>query len=118
MSTPLVPNSIIHATALSLDDYPLEPDAIESGTPKASLVELLETPAIAIGVWELTEGTATDTEEDEVFVVISGRARVAFEDGTEPLDLSPGVIGRLAAGSRTRWTVTETLRKVYITLQA
>ena len=116
MTNPLLPNSSIDATSLALEDYPLEPNDIESGAPSASLVELLEAPALAIGVWELSEGTVTDTEEDEVFVVIAGAATVEFEDGSAPLYLRPGVVGRLAAGTRTRWTVTETLRKVYVTL--
>ena len=46
--------------------------------------------------------------------MLSGRATVAFADGTPPLQLQPGSIARLAAGSATTWTVTETLRKLYI----
>jgi uncharacterized cupin superfamily protein len=56
----------------------------------------------------------TDTEVDEVFVVLQGRATLEFDGSDEVLELHPGVVGRLAAGARTRWTVTDTLRKVYI----
>lgn len=47
-----------------------------------------------------------------MFVVLSGRATVAFEDGPT-LEVGPGDACRLRAGQRTVWTVHETLRKVY-----
>ena len=53
-------------------------------------------------------------QADEVFVVIAGAARVEFADGTAPLTLQPGDVVRLAEGAETVWTVTETLRKVYL----
>jgi uncharacterized cupin superfamily protein len=56
---------------------------------------------------------STDTESDEVVVVISGRARIEFADGTA-LDVGPGDIGILPRGAQTRWTVHEELRKVYV----
>jgi uncharacterized protein len=70
-----------------------------------------------VGVWEITTGVADDTEVDELFVVLSGSARVEFLDEGRSIDLGPGSIARLRAGQRTRWHVTETLRKVYIILQ-
>lgn len=66
-----------------------------------------------VGLWEMAPGVDRDTEVDEVFVVLSGRGTVAFEDG-EVVDLRPGVAVRLRAGERTTWTVTETVRKVYV----
>lgn len=36
-------------------------------------------------------------------------------DSGEVVDLAPGDVVRLHAGERTRWTVTETLRKIYLT---
>jgi uncharacterized protein len=67
----------------------------------------------------MTPGTATDTEIDEVFIVIGGRATVVFDevpDAAVPpaIELAPGAVVRLTAGMRTTWTVHETLRKVYI----
>lgn len=67
-----------------------------------------------VGVWEMTAGGMRDIEADEFFVVLSGAAVVEFDDGTAPLHLRPGMVARLAEGARTRWTVTETLRKVYV----
>jgi uncharacterized cupin superfamily protein len=66
-----------------------------------------------VAIWEMTEGVAHDTEVEELFVVLSGTGSVAFEDG-EVIDLHPGSVVRLRAGERTTWTITQTLRKVYI----
>lgn len=68
-----------------------------------------------IGLWGMEPGVDHDTEVDEVFVVLAGRGTVEFEDG-EVVTLGPGVVVRLRAGERTTWTVTETLRKVYVAL--
>jgi uncharacterized cupin superfamily protein len=67
-----------------------------------------------VGVWEITTGVVEDTEVDELFVVLSGSARVDFLDEARTVELGPGSIARLRAGQRTRWHVTETLRKVYV----
>jgi len=68
-----------------------------------------------VGVWEMTPGAMSDTEADEVFVVLAGRATVEFVDEGRTLELAPGAVVRLVAGARTVWTVHETLRKVYLT---
>jgi uncharacterized cupin superfamily protein len=69
-----------------------------------------------IGVWEMTPGTATDTEVDEVFIVLAGSATVRFDSPELPaIELAPGSVVRLTAGMRTTWIVRETLRKVYVT---
>ena len=77
------------------------------------LVPLTTLGDAEIGLWGMEPGTDHDTETDEVFVVLAGRGTVTFEDGEE-IDLVPGVAVRLRAGERTTWTVTETLRKVYV----
>ncbi len=63
----------------------------------------------------MTPGVMTDVEADEVFVVVSGSATVEFGDGSQSLRLGPGDVVRLAAGAETVWTVSQTLRKVYLT---
>ena len=55
----------------------------------------------------------TDTEADELFVVLSGAGSVRFADDSVVV-LGPGSLVRLAEGERTEWTITETLRKVYL----
>lgn len=70
-----------------------------------------------VGIWEMTVGAMRDIEADEFFVVLSGSATVEFDDGTPALHLRPGSVARLSQGAHTRWTVTETLRKIYVVPQ-
>ena len=83
------------------------------GSPTAAVSTLDTLSGVTVGLWEMAEGTARDTEVDEVFVVVSGRGTVTFEDG-ERIDLGPGVAVRLTAGEHTVWTVTERVRKVWV----
>ncbi|WP_300681562.1 cupin domain-containing protein [Nocardioides sp.] len=103
----------INALTVDLNDLPLEPGSVVSGTPRAGLVTSGALGEVEVGVWELTEGTVTDTEADELFVVLSGTGTVTFADG-ESIDLAPGVLVRLHEGEQTTWTITSPLRKVWI----
>ncbi|MFS0910575.1 cupin domain-containing protein [Microbacterium sp. 179-I 3D2 NHS] len=103
------------AAALPLVHSALPASDVVSGAPMAAAETLAEIADVEVGVWEMTPGTATDTEADEVFVVLSGRARIAFLDPALPaIEVGPGSVVRLAEGMRTEWTVTETLRKIYV----
>lgn len=86
---------------------------VVSGEPQTGILELGGVHETGVGIWELTEGTVRDTEVDELFVVLSGRGRIDFDSG-ETVDLSPGMCVRLHEGERTTWTITETLRKVWV----
>ncbi len=101
------------ATALTVDG--LHPADVVAGTPVASSTELTTDAGVSVGVWEITAGTVTDTEVDEVFIVLTGRGEVTFADG-EVVSLAPGAVVRLRAGERTTWVVAETLRKIYVLL--
>jgi uncharacterized cupin superfamily protein len=108
---------IDHAAAASLV---LEHEAVPavqvvSGSPTTGSGTLGEIAGQEYGVWEMTPGAMTDVEADEVFVVLSGAARVELVDDGTTVTLAPGSVGRLTAGMNTVWTVTETLRKVYFT---
>jgi len=121
MTTGLRPGVPLDATALPIALARLDVSDVVAGTPLAGAAELVEGPGVEIGVWEMTAGTARDTEADEVFVVLSGRARIRYLEvpgGSVPGDaeVSAGSVVRLTAGMRTEWTVTETLRKVYVAL--
>ena len=91
-----------------------QPDPrVVHGTPTTANRVLGAVGDVEVGVWEITEGAVRDTEVDEIFVVLSGSGRVEFEDG-EGVDLAPGVVVRLHAGEQTTWTITNTLRKVWV----
>jgi len=104
----------LSADQLILDPGELDPESVLEGTPVVTEATLWtsEDGRIIRGVWQITEGIVTDVEADELFVVVSGKATVAVEGGAT-LELAPGVLGVLARGARTTWTVHETLRKVF-----
>ena len=101
--------------SIELTHRPIKSDlAINEGVTSA--VAAVDTEGdMEVGVWEHSVGESTDTEVEEVFVVISGKGTVNCEQGGV-IDLAPGTIGILPAGSRTTWKITETVRKVWITL--
>lgn len=100
-------------TVSDLPAEPVDPTQVVTGSPTTGFRALAAVAGAEVGVWEMTAGTMTDVEVDEVFVVLSGSATVTFDDG-EVIDLGPGTVTRLREGDRTTWTVHETLRKVYI----
>ena len=108
-------NSVAHATSLVVEHEAVSPDQTVAGTPRTGLRPLGRFGDLEVGIWEMTPGVMRDVEADEVFVVLSGSATVEFDDGATPLSLEAGDVVRLAEGARTVWTVTETLRKVYLT---
>lgn len=109
--------------SVSVADVVLEPSTLDesrivAGSPEVRSAVLHSAGWSERGVWEITPGVVTDTESDELFVVLSGRATVEILDSrtgtvTSVLELVPGHAGVFAAGTSTRWTVHETLRKVY-----
>lgn len=109
------PRIALHVPGAELEPDPLPAEQVLSGSPSVSVRELWTAPggAASCGIWEITPGVSTDVEADEVFVVISGRATIAFEGG-ETVETGPGDVVELRAGEKTTWTVHETLRKVYV----
>ena len=105
---------------IDLTAEPVAADQVAAGSPTTALATLAEVGGVAVGVWEMSEGAMRDTEDDEVFVVVSGRATVSFEEvpgrpeGLRAIEIGPGSLVRLTAGMRTVWTVHETLRKVWV----
>lgn len=106
-----VPLSLSVADAVLTADE-LDPATIVSGDPRTASVVLHEGDGIERGIWEITPGVVTDVEADELFIVLSGRATIEFQDGPT-LEVGPGDVVVLPEGAVTRWTVHETLRKVY-----
>ncbi len=111
--TELTPGLMFAAAAVALEHEPLPAEQVVAGSPTTGTLVLDDRAGREVGVWEMTPGTATDTEVDEVFVVLFGRATVTGAS-PGPLELSPGAVVRLTAGMQTTWNVHETLRKVYL----
>lgn len=108
-------NSVVHASSQWLEHEPVPAEQSHGGSPHTGVAELGRFGGLEVGVWEMTPGVMSDVETDELFVVLTGAATVEFDDDTPTMTLGPGDVVRLAEGARTVWTVTETLRKVYLT---
>jgi uncharacterized cupin superfamily protein len=104
---------VVNAARLEVPLEPLPPGKAEAGRPRAGVAPLPGVGGLAVGVWEHSAGTSTDVEVDEVFVVLRGRATIEV-DGGPTLEVGPGDLCVLEAGARTRWTVHEPLRKVFV----
>lgn len=104
----------LHIPDADLELDPLDPGQIVSGAPEVSgrVVWESQDGRQIRGVWQITPGVVTDTEADELFVVVSGRATIEVEGGPT-LHVGPGDLAVLREGDRTTWTVHETLRKAY-----
>ncbi len=109
---------VVDALALPIPRLPVPAAQHAAGEPSVGSAELFDLPGVEVGVWELGVGAVYDTEVDEVFVVLGGEATVEVLDRSglvsESVELSPGALVRLHAGTRTRWIVRRTLRKVYL----
>jgi uncharacterized cupin superfamily protein len=103
------------ASGVALTHSPLEDAKKLSGEVTTAVSAVASQGDMEVGVWEHSVGTSTDVEIEEVFVVLQGAGTVICEDGGR-IELAPGVVGLLPMGARTTWTVTEPLRKVWITL--
>ncbi|MFJ8149537.1 cupin domain-containing protein [Streptomyces sp. NPDC096048] len=93
----------------------LSPAQIVSGTPEVTGKVVWESAdgGQVRGIWQITPGVVTDTEADEMFVVLSGSATIEVQGGPT-LTVGPGDLAVLREGDRTTWTVHETLRKAYV----
>ncbi|OII66951.1 MULTISPECIES: cupin domain-containing protein [unclassified Streptomyces] len=105
----------VHVPDADLAPEPLDPAQVVSGRPEVSgrVVDESADGRTCRGIWQMTPGVVTDTEADEVFVVLSGSATIEVTDGPT-LRVGPGDMVVLREGDRTSWTVHETLRKVYV----
>ncbi|MEV6028982.1 cupin domain-containing protein [Streptomyces sp. NPDC052036] len=105
---------VVHIPDAELEPDPLDPAQIVSGTPEVTgrVIWESEDGRSIRGIWQITPGVVTDTEANELFVVISGSATIEVESGPT-LHVGPGDMAVLREGDRTTWTVHETLRKAY-----
>ena len=104
---------VFDARAVPLGPDPVDPELIISGDPVATGADLTRGKSGAVtGVWRIEPGVVTDTEAEETFVVLEGRATI--ECGGESFELGPGSVCVFEAGAETTWTIHETLLKVYV----
>ncbi|MEV7415048.1 cupin domain-containing protein [Streptomyces sp. NPDC089919] len=113
-AAPLPASFAVSVPDAELEPEPLDPAQIVAGTPVVTGKVFWESPdgRQLRGIWQITPGVVTDTEADELFVVLSGRATIEVAGG-ETLEVGPGSAAVLREGDRTTWTVHETLRKAY-----
>lgn len=106
------------ALTLTVPRIPIERHQDAGGDPSVGSAALFELGPHEVGVWEMGTGAMYDVEADEVFIVLNGEATVDELDASglvaSRTELRPGIVCRLHAGTRTRWTVRATLRKIYI----
>jgi uncharacterized protein len=108
------PTFALHVVDVPLEPGELDPVTILAGSPEVTEAVVWESSdgRIVRGIWRITEGVVTDVEQDELFVVIEGRATIEIEGGPT-LEVGPGDLCVLERGARTTWTVHEALRKVF-----
>lgn len=100
--------------AIDLPALSLDQNDVVAGTPRTYYAPLATMGDAEVGTWEITSGTVTDVEDEEVFVVLSGSGLLTFADGTS-LMLLPGTVVHLRAGDRTTWAIDDKMRKVCFT---
>lgn len=122
-------NDVVHGLEVSLELEAVDETAVVAGEPRQGILALgllgstQDAAPIEAGIWELRAGTVTDVEAEEIFIVLSGGATIELLKVPEGrsgqqgqrFKVKPGDVMRLAAGTRTRWTVPDHIRKVYIT---
>ena len=100
------------ARDVELADDPLDPGQIIEGDPRTSVSVLSElSDGAECGIWRCTPGRFRDTETQEAFVVLEGRATIEWAGGS--VEVGAGDLCFLATGTKTIWTVHETLLKGY-----
>lgn len=101
-------------TNLTLESWPLDPESVLSGSPQTfgQMLWASEDNKQQCGIWEITPGSVKDVESAEMIVILAGKATVTKEDGSS-IELYPGVVAFLPAGTKTVWHVRERLRKAF-----
>lgn len=114
-------NLAVSGTGTDVELEAVDPADTVSGNPVQGIADLGGIGGAELGIWELRGGTVTDTEVDELFIVLSGSASIELLDVPgEPdaagrvVEVAAGDVMRLVAGTRTRWTVDDHIRKVYV----
>lgn len=105
---------LTHPVTEQLEPDPIEAGQIISGSPESFALTLGENQGTgeSCGLWQITPGVVRDVEVQERSLVLAGRGRVEFEDGSV-VGLAPGVALSFDGGEKTVWTIEETVFKAY-----
>lgn len=106
-------NVVMHGRGAIVELRPVSDQVRVSGAPREGTIEFGTVGASEAGIWELRDGEVTDVEVDELFVVLSGSASIELLDEHRTVVVKAGDVMRLVAGTRTKWTVPDHIRKVY-----
>jgi uncharacterized cupin superfamily protein len=97
-----------------LEDAPINPDWIVSGTPqaRAGLHSPSQDGLTSTNIWECSAGSFWWTfYEEETVYILEGAVRVTTENG-EVRTLRPGDIAFFAERSRALWEIDDHVRKI------
>lgn len=108
-------NGVVHGRGAIVPLQGVPAAEVVEGAPRQGILTLGPVGGCEAGIWELRDGTVSDTEVDEVFLVISGSAVIELLDEGRTVEVTAGDVMRLVAGTRTRWRVPEHIRKVFLT---
>ncbi|MAT60117.1 MAG: cupin [Micrococcales bacterium] len=100
--------------SVPLAHAPLPTDQAVAGKPTTGL-SVFQESGLDVGLWEHSVGVSRDVEDDEIFVILNGLARIEVANGPT-LNVGPGDVVQLAAGDHTTWYVTEPLRKFWVSV--
>lgn len=107
-------NAVMHGRGAIVGLHAVSKEVLVSGNPREGTIEFGSLGNCEVGIWELRGGTVTDVEVDELFVVLSGGASIELLDENRTVVVKAGDVMRLVAGTRTKWTVPDHIRKVYL----
>jgi uncharacterized protein len=113
-SIPDLSGYVRDALEVELPEFASRP-AIISGSPAESAVVLYQDAHLEVGVWECTPGVFPGARAgyNELMVFVKGAGTIT-PDGGDPVEIGPGTVYPTLDGWSSVWTVTETVRKVYV----
>jgi uncharacterized cupin superfamily protein len=101
---------------------PLEPTGpragADAGSPMTATRVLHDAGPLQVGIWECTPGgwSIDNRPNTEIVHILAGAARITDADGAVR-ELLPGSAVVLPRGWSGRWDITQTVRKLYVTIE-
>ncbi len=106
-------DSVVAASA-ALEPAPIAPEDVISGSPEGQAMLLWRSEDLKLhnGIWQCSPGEFYLTHSGETIFCLQGRAEMTPEGG-ETVVFEPGVLAYIHEGTRVRWNISETVRKVF-----